>query len=335
MATLLSVRDLHVRFVGRERTVHAVNGVSFDLAAGEVLGILGESGSGKSVTLRAILGLLPARRTRYAGSIAFEGKELLGLPDAAFSRLRGKRIAMIFQEPATSFDPVYTVGRQITETIIRHDGGTEAAAAARAKELLELVRIPSAAERLKAYPHEMSGGMRQRAMIALALACRPEAAAGRRADDGARRHRVQIQVLLLRRSCRRTSPRRHLRHPRRRGRGRGVVPAGRDVRRPGGRDRAAGRHRAPAGASLYPGPARLDVHGSDAGSASTPFRGAAGLWPRRRSAAASRRALPRAGRLRPDPARAPLRPGPHGAVRAGRRARRRLSRGLPPGRGRR
>ncbi len=196
MATLLSVRDLYVRFVGRERTVHAVNGVSFDLAAGEVLGILGESGSGKSVTLRAILGLLPARRTRYAGSIAFEGKELLGLPDAAFSRLRGKSIAMIFQEPATSFDPVYTVGRQITETIIRHDGGTEAAAAARAKELLELVRIPSAAERLKAYPHEMSGGMRQRAMIALALACRPKLLL---ADEPttALDATVQIQVLLL------------------------------------------------------------------------------------------------------------------------------------------
>ncbi|BBK38201.1 ABC transporter ATP-binding protein [Allostella sp. ATCC 35155] len=196
MAALLSIRDLQVRFVGRERTVHAVNGVSFDLAPGEVLGILGESGSGKSVTLRAILGLLPPRRTRYAGSIAFEGQELLGLPGRAFSRLRGKSIAMIFQEPATSFDPVYTIGRQITETIVRHEGVGEAAAQARAKELLELVRIPSAAERLKAYPHEMSGGMRQRAMIALALACRPKLLL---ADEPttALDATVQIQVLLL------------------------------------------------------------------------------------------------------------------------------------------
>ena len=196
MSTLLSVRDLHVRFVGRERNVHAVNGISFDLAAGEVLGILGESGSGKSVTLRAILGLLPPRRTRYAGSVRFEGKELLGLPNAAFSRLRGKSISMIFQEPATSFDPVYTVGRQISETIIRHEGIGEAAAMARARELLELVRIPSAAERLNAYPHEMSGGMRQRAMIALALACRPQLLL---ADEPttALDATVQIQVLLL------------------------------------------------------------------------------------------------------------------------------------------
>ncbi|BBK30849.1 peptide/nickel transport system ATP-binding protein [Stella humosa] len=196
MTTLLSIRDLHVRFEGRDRTVHAVNGINFDLAAGEVLGILGESGSGKSVTLRAILGLLPPRRTRYQGQILFEGKELLGLPDAAFSRLRGKSISMIFQEPATSFDPVYTVGRQIAETIIRHEGVGEAAAMARAKELLELVRIPSAAERLRAYPHEMSGGMRQRAMIALALACRPKLLL---ADEPttALDATVQIQVLLL------------------------------------------------------------------------------------------------------------------------------------------
>ncbi|MGE0719521.1 MAG: ABC transporter ATP-binding protein [Alphaproteobacteria bacterium] len=196
MSALLSVRDLEIRFVARERTVHAVNGVNFDLAPGEVLGILGESGSGKSVTLRAILGLLPPRRTRYAGSIAFEGQELIGLPDAAFSDLRGKRIAMIFQEPATSFDPVYTVGRQITETIMRHEGATETAAFARARELLELVRIPSPVERLKAYPHEMSGGMRQRAMIALALACRPKLLL---ADEPttALDATVQIQVLLL------------------------------------------------------------------------------------------------------------------------------------------
>src|ERR1700756_3999286 len=173
MSELLSVQDLHVTFVTSDRTVHAVNGVSFDVKRGETLGILGESGSGKSVTLRSILKLHPAHRTRWSGSIRLEGDEVLSMTGGALADLRGSRVSMIFQEPATAFDPVFTVGHQIAETIKRHTGKSEADAWKRARELLELVRIPSPAQRLKAYPHEMSGGMRQRAMIALALSCNP------------------------------------------------------------------------------------------------------------------------------------------------------------------
>ena len=171
MSDLLQVRDLHVTFATPDRTVHAVNGVSFDLSRGETLGILGESGSGKSVTLRSILRLHPEHRTRWRGSIRLEGDEVLDMAPRALGDLRGRRVAMIFQEPATAFDPVFTIGQQITETIRKHTGKSETEAWKRARELLELVRIPSPAQRLKAYPHEMSGGMRQRAMIALALSC--------------------------------------------------------------------------------------------------------------------------------------------------------------------
>ena len=193
---ILQVRDLHVRFVTRERTVHAVNGVSFDLAKGEVLGILGESGSGKSVTLRAIQKLLPPRRTVLGGEILLDGQDVLKMPEKQLSRLRGAKVAMIFQEPATAFDPVYSIGDQICETIVQHEGIAWSAARARALELLELVRIPSARSRLDNYPHEMSGGMRQRAMIALALSCRPALLL---ADEPttALDATVQIQVLLL------------------------------------------------------------------------------------------------------------------------------------------
>jgi peptide/nickel transport system ATP-binding protein len=195
-APILQVRDLHVRFVTRERTVHAVNGVSFDLAKGEVLGILGESGSGKSVTLRAIQKLLPPRRTVLGGEILLDGEDVLKMPEKQLSRLRGAKVAMIFQEPATAFDPVYSIGDQICETIVCHEGIAWSAARARALELLELVRIPSARSRLDNYPHEMSGGMRQRAMIALALSCRPKLLL---ADEPttALDATVQIQVLLL------------------------------------------------------------------------------------------------------------------------------------------
>jgi peptide/nickel transport system ATP-binding protein len=196
MSDLLQVRDLHVTFRTPDRTVHAVNGVSFDLKRGETLGILGESGSGKSVTLRSILRLHPEHRTRWSGSIRMEGDEVLEMGSRALSDLRGRRVAMIFQEPATAFDPVFTVGQQIAETIRRHTGKSETDALKRAKELLELVRIPSPAQRLKAYPFEMSGGMRQRAMIALALSCNPSLLL---ADEPttALDATVQIQVLLL------------------------------------------------------------------------------------------------------------------------------------------
>ena len=195
-ASLLEVRDLHVTFRTPDRTVHAVNGVSFDVKRGETLGILGESGSGKSVTLRSILKLHPEHRTRWSGSIKLEGDEILDMTGTALADLRGSRVSMIFQEPATAFDPVFTIGHQIAETIKRHTGKSEGDAWKRARELLELVRIPSPAQRLKAYPHEMSGGMRQRAMIALALSCNPSLLL---ADEPttALDATVQIQVLLL------------------------------------------------------------------------------------------------------------------------------------------
>jgi len=196
MSDLLQVRDLHVTFKTPDRTVHAVNGVSFDLKRGETLGILGESGSGKSVTLRSILRLHPEHRTKWSGSIRMEGDEVLEMGARALADLRGRQVAMIFQEPATAFDPVFTVGHQIAETIRRHTGKSETDAWKRAKDLLEMVRIPSPAQRLKAYPHEMSGGMRQRAMIALALSCNPSLLL---ADEPttALDATVQIQVLLL------------------------------------------------------------------------------------------------------------------------------------------
>jgi peptide/nickel transport system ATP-binding protein len=195
-AGLLSVKDLHVTFKTPDRTVHAVNGVSFDVSRGETLGILGESGSGKSVTLRSILRLHPKHRTKWSGSISLEGDEILTMNNRDLADLRGNRVSMIFQEPATAFDPVFTIGQQISETVRRHTGKGEADAMKRAGELLEMVRIPSPAQRLKAYPHEMSGGMRQRAMIALALSCNPSLLL---ADEPttALDATVQIQVLLL------------------------------------------------------------------------------------------------------------------------------------------
>jgi len=193
---LVSVENLTVRFTMRDTTIDAVNGVSFALDAGEVLCILGESGSGKSVTLRAMMRLLPPARTRIGGKISVDGKDILGLDDSALGNLRGGEVAMIFQEPMTSFDPVFTIGTQIMETVKRHDGLSETDAKKRALELLEMVQIPSPARRLDNYPHEMSGGMRQRAMIALALSCRPRLLL---ADEPttALDATVQIQILQL------------------------------------------------------------------------------------------------------------------------------------------
>jgi peptide/nickel transport system ATP-binding protein len=162
-----------VHFVGGESTIHAVNGVNFTIDAGEVLCILGESGSGKSVTLRAMMRLLPAHITKISGRVSVAGTNVMELDRRALEDLRGAKVAMIFQEPMTSFDPVFTIGTQIVETLKRHDGLSERRARQRALELLEMVQIPSPARRLDNYAHEMSGGMRQRAMIALALACKP------------------------------------------------------------------------------------------------------------------------------------------------------------------
>ncbi|MCA8927868.1 MAG: ABC transporter ATP-binding protein [Alphaproteobacteria bacterium] len=199
---LVSVRNLRVRFATRAGSVAAVNGVNFDVQPGRVLCILGESGSGKSVTMRAIAGILPKATTTIDGRIDFDGTDLVGLPEAQMRDFRGARISMIFQEPMTALDPVFTVGSQIAESIVRHEGVSWRDARARALELLELVQIPSAARRMKAYPHEMSGGMRQRAMIALALACKPDLLL---ADEPttALDVTVQIQIVLLLRELQR------------------------------------------------------------------------------------------------------------------------------------
>jgi peptide/nickel transport system ATP-binding protein len=194
--SLVEVRDLTVTFVGRDRTVHAVGGVDFDLAEREVLCILGESGSGKSVTLRALMALNPAHTTRVSGSIKVDGHDIVTAGARQLEDIRGGVVSMIFQEPMTALDPVFTIGRQIGETIMRHEGVSRATARARALDLLELVQIPSAKRRLDAYPHELSGGLRQRAMIAIALSCRPKLLL---ADEPttALDATVQIQVLLL------------------------------------------------------------------------------------------------------------------------------------------
>ena len=173
MKSLVEISNLNIRFTG-ERTVHAVNDLSLKLGEGEVLGLLGESGSGKSVTLRALMRLLPRKRTQISGTVQVLGRDVLAMNDEELSDFRGQTVSMIFQEPALALDPVYTIGRQIAETVMRHEGRSEREATARALEMLEVVRIPSAKRRLESYPHEMSGGMRQRAMIALALACKPK-----------------------------------------------------------------------------------------------------------------------------------------------------------------
>jgi peptide/nickel transport system ATP-binding protein len=200
-AAAVEVQNLAVRFRLRDRVVHAVNGVSFSLARGEVLGILGESGSGKSVTLRALMRLLP-ENCEVSGRIALAGEELNAVSLADLDKLRGGRIAMIFQEPMTALDPVFTIGEQIAETVIRHEGLGRRDARRRALELLERVQIPSARNRLDTYPHEMSGGMRQRAMIAVALSCNPQVLL---ADEPttALDVTVQIQILLLLRELQR------------------------------------------------------------------------------------------------------------------------------------
>jgi peptide/nickel transport system ATP-binding protein len=201
MTNLVEIDGLNVRFTG-ERTVYAVNDLSLSLGHSEVLGLLGESGSGKSVTLRALMRLLPRKRSQITGSVKVAGRDVLALSDDELSAFRGQTVSMIFQEPALALDPVYTIGRQIAETVMRHEGKSFAAGKARALEMLEVVRIPSAKRRLEAYPHEMSGGMRQRAMIALALACKPKILL---ADEPttALDATVQIQILLLLRELQR------------------------------------------------------------------------------------------------------------------------------------
>lgn len=201
-APYLSIRNLGVTFTGGTRPVRAVNDVSLDVDAGEAVALIGESGSGKSVTMRAVMRLNPERRARLEGAIEVGGRDVMRMRTGELSKFRGAEAAMIFQEPLLALDPVYTLGAQIVETIRRHEPVSRAEAEARALELFERVRIPSAKSRLGNYPHEMSGGMWQRAMIALALSCRPKLLL---ADEPttALDATVQIQVLLLLRELQR------------------------------------------------------------------------------------------------------------------------------------
>jgi peptide/nickel transport system ATP-binding protein len=198
----VSVRDLTVRFVSREATVKAVNGVSFDLERGQVLCVIGESGSGKSVMMRSLLRLHAKKRTIIEGTMRVGEHDIGSVSDKTMASLRGSEISMIFQEPMTALDPLYTIGDQIAETVMHHEHISKQAAWARALELLELVRVPSPERRLRALPHELSGGLRQRAMIAVALACRPSLLL---ADEPttALDASVQIQVLVLLRKLQR------------------------------------------------------------------------------------------------------------------------------------
>jgi oligopeptide transport system ATP-binding protein len=192
--SLLSVEDLRVEFSTRRGTVYAVNGISFDIARGETLGIVGESGCGKSVTSLAVLGLLARNGRVQAGQAMFEGRDLIRQSDRALRGIRGREIAMIFQDPMTSLNPVLTIGRQIREALETHFGMHKKEAEARAVELLDRVGIPSANARIRDYPHQFSGGMRQRAMIAIALACKPKLLI---ADEPTTALDVTIQAQIL------------------------------------------------------------------------------------------------------------------------------------------
>ncbi len=173
MKTVIEVADLSVVFKTDEGEVHAVGGLTFELLEGQILALVGESGCGKSVTAMSILGLLPPS-AKISGTVTFGGHNMLAMSPAELRKVRGKEISMIFQEPMTSLNPVFTVGRQIDEVLRRHEGKSRAEARARTVELLDLVGIPAPDRRAGEYPHQLSGGMRQRVMIAMAVACDPK-----------------------------------------------------------------------------------------------------------------------------------------------------------------
>jgi len=192
---VLAVQDLETHFYTRTGSVPAVNGVSFKLHKGETLGLVGESGCGKSVTALSMLRLIPARSGRIAGGcVHYGGQDLLRLDEGRMRRIRGNDIAMIFQEPMTALNPVLTIGYQIAESVLLHRQMSRRSAEERAIEMLRLVNIPEAEHRIHAYPHELSGGMRQRAMIAMALACNPKVLI---ADEPTTALDVTIQAQIL------------------------------------------------------------------------------------------------------------------------------------------
>jgi peptide/nickel transport system ATP-binding protein len=193
-APLLELKSLTVSFATDDGTVHAVDGIDLALRRGRTLGLVGESGCGKSVTSLAVMGLLPPENATIGGEVRFEGRDLLKLAKSELRDLRGARLAMIFQEPMTSLNPSYTIGNQIVEAIRRHQGVNAAEARARAIDVLKLVRIPSPEKRIDDYPHKLSGGMRQRAMIAMALACGPKLLI---ADEPTTALDVTIQAQIL------------------------------------------------------------------------------------------------------------------------------------------
>jgi oligopeptide/dipeptide ABC transporter ATP-binding protein len=195
MSTILTVDDLKVSFATEDGVVQAVGGVSFELQAGEVLAIVGESGSGKSVTAQTITGLTRAPNARITGSVTYRGRELNGLDDDELRNVRGEQIAMVFQDPMCSLNPVYRVGDQITEMIRAHRDVSKREAADRAIELLRSVGIPNPERRVRHYPHEFSGGMRQRVMIAMALALEPDVLI---ADEPTTALDVTVQAQILR-----------------------------------------------------------------------------------------------------------------------------------------
>lgn len=193
---LLDVQGLQTHFYGEESVTRALGGISFQVESGETLGVVGESGCGKSVTALSILRLLPKLTAKtVGGEIRFHGRDLLKLSDGEMRKIRGNRIAMIFQEPMTSLNPVYTIGRQIAEAVQIHTKASRSDAMAKSQEMLRLVRIADPERRVNNYPHEMSGGMRQRAMIAMALACSPELLI---ADEPTTALDVTIQAQILR-----------------------------------------------------------------------------------------------------------------------------------------
>jgi peptide/nickel transport system ATP-binding protein len=191
---LLEVKGLKVRFTTEDGVVRAVDDVSFELDRGKVLGVVGESGSGKSVTAMTILGLTRDKNTAFEGEVLYRGENLLALPEARLREVRGNEIAMIFQDPMTSLNPVYTVGDQIVEAITTHEQASKQEAKRRAVELLRQVGIPNPQERVDDYPHQFSGGMRQRAMIAMALSCNPDVLI---ADEPTTALDVTIQAQIL------------------------------------------------------------------------------------------------------------------------------------------